>query len=559
MKLAPEDETRLDELAKRSEEHAAAAAYHRAHCRPGLFLETRAGIERFETPSTSYFGGSPSLPSSELWPYDRHGCRALFYAQLDCAEISRLLPEQRPADGRLPETGFLYFFLHWPLRRSERGGRVRLGDAQAGDPSDVIVYYLDAPAETPPLAAPPPDYPQGRRGDLEEIRDAFGDAFYARKLHPSERQPLLLRRRDWTLRPTLTPTFNEDGAYWRLRAAARPAALSRRKLARHIYRDAEWRMLVALARPISAPVRRRDFPMTLQRSEEEAGQAPLPRDYPSHGVYILRAAEAILSSRSDFVWTMFLDKERGPLVKLLREFGVPLSRPEEATTLWLPTPELQSDPRFREMRRWAYRRSSEAVKALGAHLDARDLRREAFAWRERFVDRAFEPVTAEERADFVTWCAGWINAAQLQATRDDDARRALRRTMSAAGLPIRALACPAEPLCGGGAGHALFTLDWALLRATRDLLDHSAETARGAPAAFLEEIAPKKQFASMRNAERALGYGDVEQNAAELHRNCVMLLQTDLYGDEGKLQFWIRPEDVAARRWDKAFSTYENS
>jgi Domain of unknown function (DUF1963) len=61
-----------------------------------------------------------------------------------------------------------------------------------------------------------------------------------------------------------------------------------------------------------------------------------------------------------------------------------------------------------------------------------------------------------------------------------------------------------------------------------------------------------------------LGAATAVQNAAEQHEDDVLLLQLDsdlganwLWGDVGTLQFWIRPEDLASRRFDRVVMTME--
>jgi uncharacterized protein YwqG len=65
-------------------------------------------------------------------------------------------------------------------------------------------------------------------------------------------------------------------------------------------------------------------------------------------------------------------------------------------------------------------------------------------------------------------------------------------------------------------------------------------------------------------SHQALGYGENVQNAAEEHRDKVLLFEAAtskslmwMFGDCGKYQVWISSEDLRAGHWHKAFATLE--
>jgi uncharacterized protein YwqG len=69
-----------------------------------------------------------------------------------------------------------------------------------------------------------------------------------------------------------------------------------------------------------------------------------------------------------------------------------------------------------------------------------------------------------------------------------------------------------------------------------------------------------------RGHHQMFGFPDSIQDAAASNAQSYLLLQLqcdDLagfhWGDAGVLQFWIRPEDLEAGQWDRAYMTFEGN
>lgn len=101
-------------------------------------------VLKSETPSLSYFGGSPALPKNLTWP-ERNGRKLDFLARLSLTEIQRALPIEW-----LPREGALLFF--YDLQEQPWGFDPKDGNGSA---------VLWAPDITQPIAQNTPDAGSG--------------------------------------------------------------------------------------------------------------------------------------------------------------------------------------------------------------------------------------------------------------------------------------------------------------------------------------------------------------------------------------------------------------
>lgn len=155
---------------------------------------------------------------------------------------------------------------------------------------------------------------------------------------------------------------------------------------------------------------------------------------------------------------------------------------------------------------------------------------------EHWRARRFEPLTASERQDFQAWLRGFMTrAAALKRGRlgDRSPPTAFDFTYPIEKTPMFA----AYHVLAHG-GPAVATLPAPLRQ----------------PRVWAPDNAPDDQM---------LGHGSSAQDGPYRNRDNVLLLQ--IAGDDDKpwlgdgmmLHFWITPQDLAARRFDRVFPTYE--
>jgi hypothetical protein len=150
--------------------------------------------------------------------------------------------------------------------------------------------------------------------------------------------------------------------------------------------------------------------------------------------------------------------------------------------------------------------------------------------------RRFEPLTAGERQDFQAWLRGFITRASGLTPDKTSGYRAPTRFDVTYPIEKTPMFAAYHVLARGGP--AVESLPAAMRR----------------PRVWSPGAAPSDQI---------VGHGQSAQDGPYVNRHNVLLLQiggdddASWLGDGMMLHFWITPADLAARRFDRVFPTYE--
>jgi hypothetical protein len=239
--------------------------------------------------------------------------------------------------------------------------------------------------------------------------------------------------------------------------------------------------------------------------------------------------------------TVLWDISRSALVRTLGERETPPSRDWKA----LGDPDWPQTGLFAELGArvalgalpWKGRYTKDSLDWTAEGLALRqDLEADASTRVDYWRARRFEPLAPTERAAFQAWLRDFV-------------RRCGGLT------PDKA---------GGHSPPTKFDFEYPLrdtpVFAAYQVLAHGGPGVDSLPAALRQ---PRVWGPDNATSDQMLGHGHSEQDAPYVNRNNVLLLQMTggddaLWLGEGMmLHFWITPADLAARRFDRVFPTYE--
>ncbi|WP_171697411.1 DUF1963 domain-containing protein [Methylomonas sp. ZR1] len=522
--------------------------------RPGIWLERRLPRD-FEHPSNTYLGGIPGLGSHSDWPYDNKGLRAFFVGQLDCREINDLLP------GYLPDTGMLCFFIDQDMENF----------CEADDIRKCYVIHV-ADDGKPIINSVPDDYP--KTGNWMSALD--GLSFRRHSLEDRELQPRIWPKAD--LKPHKIAAFVSSYEYC---LSLFPSAERSPK------QPALWEPIYSVVHKIVDDYLsvKRDAILGPKVCDDSHFYTLFPKTVPA---YFHEYKEKSYSSYGlGFPWTrLHISRTvQSALRAACYEFNK-LKMWNVSELLGI----LKPDGHYGNKYTWGFAGSknnpgfisdAEELQALSASIKdghpelwdrfryALELERfyqEASSLFEAYVENPFAEPSADEKERFVDWLAGWINHGCARS------EKRLAEALEEKSFPVfdTGFDLPRED---AGNKDLCFTYFFAsslqsachsaFCDATIMCLSHSAAVSALIPKETFESLLRLPAYDKRYGFHRCLGYGYCVQHAAYQHRDKVLLLEVQSdpalftnFGD-GALQFWIRPEDLAARRFDQAFVTSE--
>jgi hypothetical protein len=183
---------------------------------------------------------------------------------------------------------------------------------------------------------------------------------------------------------------------------------------------------------------------------------------------------------------------------------------------------------------------------------------------EKFIDNPYDAATYEEKTDFVNWMAEWINLGNYRCNEH------LHSLMNERNFTFRKSPY-SLPSCDSNDKHFYFYTFYAgtlqsictgaLFDASNQFLGSNKKdlgrVSKNKIDTFLQSYKQREAF------HHCSGYGNCIQNAANTHRDKVLLLEVETdkelftnFGD-GALQFWISIDDLKAMHFDNAFMTAE--
>lgn len=519
--------------------------------RPGIWLERRLPRD-FEHPSNSYLGGIPGLNSHSDWPYDNKGRRAFFVGQLDCREIHDLLP------GYLPDTGTLCFFVDQDMENF----------CEADDTRKCYVVHVVNDGKSM-IDSVPDDYP--KTGNWLSALD-----FERHSLEDREFQPRIWPKAD--LKPHRFATFDSSYEY---RESIFPSAERRNPEQHALWQNCyevvdkiENDYMTIKRDTILGPKVRDDsyfyklFPKTVPVDFHQYKDRPYSNygpGFPWTRLHISRTLQCALGAARDefkklkmwhFSELLEILKLDGRYNKYIWGFAGTKSNPgfiSDAEELQALSASIKdSHPELWDRFRYA--------------LELEQFYKEASALYEVYVDNPFSEPSADEKEQFVDWLAGWINHGCAKFGKR------LAEALGEKSFPVldTGFDLPREDtgnkdLCFSYffASHLQSACHSAFCDSSIMCLSHSAALSELIPKETFEPLLRLAAYNKRYDFHRCLGYGACVQHAAYQHRDKVLLLEVRSdkalftnFGD-GALQFWIRPEDLAARRFDQAFATSE--
>ena len=201
--------------------------------------------------------------------------------------------------------------------------------------------------------------------------------------------------------------------------------------------------------------------------------------------------------------------------------------------------EIRSQAQFKHGSRWDP--PSEAARP--AYAMARD---EAAAWAaEARAHDPWDPPSPEDRRRFRHWISELHGRYYSPAEYSPETQKDVVLLVHAAGM----LEAMNEAL------DELMVLDRARLRAA---MPDAERLVAWRHAVVVDEYGTMKVV-----AHQMLGWGREVQDVVHRHQDDVLLLQLDtdygirwMWGDCGVTQFWINSDDLAARRFDRAMTTF---
>ncbi len=529
----------LDEMNIPADQRKKAHKYLEAY-QPSICLDLEIPPD-FSNRSTTYFGGMPSLPSIEDWPITRYGKPAVFIAQLDCKEITNTLP------GYYPETGIMCFFVD-PL--------VYEGDEL--DPKIEYVKYFDIPSDTPPLEALPNGYDTTEsffskelKFDSGHIRNYPSDSIEFKTL---PRIDVSLKRHDslpcwyhWTENLSDNEDINTD-IFKRLFDDQEVAT----ELPLNEHDDLYFNILPIPGAVIDYPEWRRE---ARPRKYFDSSDYPWSRMHLS-SLLINLIPHCPFSCRRLINVEPVLEKF--DLTEDHQKSYVPPYSPFSGRAEPTFTPIFLNHPLLDEMKQWASEQSEELEQKLLLAIEYELLIQEALTWLARYSDSPYENLTNIEKLEFNRWFAGWING--YAAMMDSPEDYLLPAGQDWESIAMRSFENPhykrAIPI--------LSEIDRAGIRSfsppSMYCALHSEETAKQIP----PEVRSWLKHRVKDSAHRVLGAPENVQSAMEDNAGKILLFQQS-YDDrlmneakgECNLQYWISPEDLKAKRFDRVNITAE--
>ncbi|OAI04379.1 hypothetical protein A1353_13330 [Methylomonas methanica] len=522
--------------------------------RPGIWLDRRLPRD-FEHPTNSYLGGIPGLSAHSDWPYDNKGRRAFFVGQLDCREINDLLP------GYLPDAGMLCFFVDQDMENFCKADDIR---------KCYVIHVVND--GKPIINSAPDDYPN--TGDWFGALE--GLSFRYHSLEDRELQPRVWPKAD--LKPHKIATFDSSYDYRKSLFPSAEQNAQQRALWESfdtILDKVENDYMAIKQDSILGPKVLDDsylyklFPKTVPAYFQQYKDRPYSSfglSFPWTRLHISRTIQSVLCAARE----EFNDVKRWHFSELSEM--------------------LELDRRFSKKYSWGYGgirdtpdliRNTEELQALSASIEAshpelwnrfrywlelEQFYQEASALYESYADNPFTEPSDNEKEQFVDWLAGWIN---LGCARSD---KRLAELLGEKSFPVFDTGFDLPEVDKGNNSLRFYTFFSSRLQSACHSAFCDASIMCLSHSAALSELIPKETFESLLllpaydvryGFHRCLGYGTCVQRAAYRHRDKVLLLEVRSdkalftnFGD-GALQFWITPEDLAARRFDQAFVTAE--
>ena len=501
---------------------------------PKILIQPKTKMD-FANRSTSYFGGMPALPSVDHWPVDGDGNPGLFLCQIDCAEIHKVVPDQFPDKG-------LLFFFHW----------FGLTDC-IGEPANLpTVLYLDISSDTPPLNSLPSNY---KGGGME------ADIWF--RISRCTNAPESKDKLDEAILPRFDMDFwfqDDFPCRWKFDKKYDVSAKVDSVLC-----DIEL-SLEALVTQAVRPENNLELqflnPQTIKYSmySSSSGQWIDNAGYPWSGLHISTFVAELVGDR----WGMMSDNERQArnLEPLWGEFGL-----EDAYKVSYkntnygdkPThkPMLFQCDRYSEMEVWLEHNHPDLLKEFYLLICQEEIIIEANEWYKAFIDKPYDEPAEEDKDRFNYWLAGWFNAITLQGNR-----KKIAQGESIENKPVRQITEKMLSKMGSSIRTDFSNvLERSTLDASAVIAAYSSESASRLPDDVFKWIDSKCWNCY---PHYLLGQPRAVQNADKDNPDSISLLTIEddhrlmfACGVGTVLQYWIKPEDLKNKIFDKVVTSAE--
>lgn len=497
--------------------------------------------------SASHFGGLPSLPSEEFWPVDDQGSAGIFLCQINCAEVHTAAPEL------FPEKGMLFFF-SW--------SGISEGESDLSRYSPVL--YLDIPPETPPLNALPKNY-QG--GNL--LSDTW---FYSS--HASLRLPESKDRLSESILPRFDMEFwYQDDLPCSYQYAQRNNISDETTDFLHSFKEKVVSAETNQVRPIRANARYCFLsPQTILHHEcpPREGVNYIWVDnqtYPWCGLNITMFMQCLLSDlhtecaraskKLELLWQEF---------GLLDDFHKSYD-PQQFMVKRTHRPILVKNSKLRKMEDWLRANHPQLTEFFIKLLCYENVAIEANDWNSSYIDKPYIEPDQLEKNCFNQWVAEWLNAfllSSLQSKGADYFKKTLVQGQVLDEKPVRDLP---EEVLGLVKSKMKLSIRHALRLSALDsvalLASHSHEAANRLPESAYSWVHAECSL-GWPHYHYMCGHPQALQTADSENSEYVSLLTIthdarlmQACGGGTVLQFWIKPDDLNNKVFDKVIPSSE--
>lgn len=501
---------------------------------PKILIQPKTKMD-FSNRSTSFFGGMPALPSVDQWPVDGDGNPGLFLCQIDCAEIHKVVPDQFPDKG-------LLFFFHW----------FGLTDC-IGEPAKLpTVLYLDIPSDTAPITSLPCNY---KGGGMDT------DTWF--KVSRCTRMPESKEKLDEAILPRFDMTFwlqDDFPCRWKFDEKYDVSAKVDGVLC-----DIEL-SLEALVKQAVRPEHNSELqflnPQTIKYSKKSrsSGLWVDNTGYPWSGLHISTFAGQLAARFSGMIGCPM--HQAKDLLALWEEFGL-----EEAYKVSYKNTSYRDKPslkpmlfqydRFSEMEVWLEQHHPDLLTNLFSLKYCEEIIIEANEWYKAFIDKPYDEPAEEDKDRFNYWLAGWFNAIALLIYQEDIEQGETLENKPVRQIPEKAL----SKIWSSINGVLSMTLEQSALDASAVIAAYSSESASRLPDDVFKWI-DSKCWNSY--PHYLLGQPRAVQNADENNPDSISLLTIEndhrlmfACGTGNVLQYWIKPEDLKNKIFDKVVMSAE--